>query len=234
MPDIPRLLGAAVRERRARLGLSQEEVAFRSDLHRTYVADIERGARNPSLRSIAKLAKALQVTVAELFHHIGASEGTREEPQCRLPAPVDILLAEDDPNDADLAVRALRKCNFSNRIYIVQSGHEAVEFIFNLGRYSQERTGNDPLVLLLNLGLPGLNGIDVLRHVRDDERTRHMPVLVMTSSDSQRDLEESRRFGVRHYITKPVDFTKFTQIMPHIGLHWLLVKQPPVNIVDQK
>jgi CheY-like chemotaxis protein/DNA-binding XRE family transcriptional regulator len=233
MPDIGRRLGAAIRVHRARLGLSQEEVAFRSDLHRTYVADIERGARNPSLRSITKLAKALQVSVADLFHQIGASEGTRDESESRmLDSLVDILVAEPDPVDADLTVRALRQFNFSNCIHTVQSGPEAVDFIFCLGRYSGRRQGNDSLLLLLDLRLPGLDGIDVLRRVRDDARTRNMSVIVLTSSDSQRGLEESRRLGVCNYLTKPVDFTQFSQIMPQIGLHWLLVKQPPVSVVD--
>lgn len=226
MRDASRLLGTAVRAHRNRRGFSQEELAFRSGLHRTYITDIEGGTRNPSLESIVKLA------LADLFASTGLPtksppDATRTETEQLWSGEHDaeILLVEDDPNDAELAVCALKECNFINRIHIARDGAEALDFIFGTGTHAQRRRmGKRPQVVLLDLKLPKVNGLEVLRRIKSDPRTRAMPVVVLTGSRLGKDLEESRRLGARDYIIKPVDFEKFSPTMPRLGFHWLLLK----------
>jgi two-component system, response regulator len=141
--------------------------------------------------------------------------------------PVEILLVEDNPNDVELALHALKKHNLANSIHVARDGAEALEFIFGTGRYS-ERTLNDiPRVILLDLKLPLLDGKEVLRQIKADPRTRYIPVVVLTSSREERDVVESYDLGVNSYITKPVDFDQFTEAVKTLGMYWLLLNQPP-------
>ena len=142
--------------------------------------------------------------------------------------PVEILLVEDNPNDVELALHALKKNNIANRIEVVRDGAEALEFIFATGAYARRSIDHAPKVILLDLKLPKVDGLEVLRQIKADPRTRAIPVVALTSSREERDIVESYNLGVNSYITKPVDFDQFTQAVRTLGMYWLLLNQPPV------
>jgi two-component system response regulator len=140
---------------------------------------------------------------------------------------VEILLVEDNPNDVELTLHALKKHHLANHIEVVRDGVEALEFIFGTGAYAYRRVENGPRVILLDLKLPKVDGLEVLRRIKSDSRTRAIPVVVLTSSREERDIVESYSLGVNSYITKPVDFEQFTEVVRQLGLYWLLLNQPP-------
>lgn len=142
--------------------------------------------------------------------------------------PIEILLVEDNPNDVELALHALKKNNLANRIHVVRDGAEALEFLFASGAYAGRDVNHTPKVILLDLKLPKVDGMEVLQRIKSDQRTRSIPVVVLTSSREERDIVESYRLGVNSYITKPVDFEQFTEAVRQLGLYWLLLNQPPV------
>ena len=139
---------------------------------------------------------------------------------------VDILLVEDNPNDAELAIRALRKGNLANHITWVKDGAEALEFIFRSGAYA-ERPDQNPKLILLDLKLPKVDGIEVLKRIKADERTRVIPVVMVTSSAEGRDVVESYKLGVNSYIVKPVEFEQFSETVAKAGFYWMLVNKTP-------
>jgi len=141
--------------------------------------------------------------------------------------PVEILLVEDNPNDAELCLRALNKNKVSNKIVHVKDGAEAIDFIFAQGTFAHRKVENGPKVILLDLKLPKVDGLEVLKRIKSDERTKVIPVVVMTSSKEEQDIVQSYRFGVNSYVVKPVDFDKFIQAVSDLGLYWLLLNQPP-------
>ncbi len=141
---------------------------------------------------------------------------------------VEILLVEDNPTDAELAMRALKKSNLANKLVWVKDGAEALDFIFGSGAYSGRQIVNGPKVILLDLRLPKVDGMEVLRRVKSDERTRTIPVVVLTSSKEDRDVAESYKLGVNSYISKPVEFDEFAKTVSELGMYWLLVNQPPL------
>ena len=140
---------------------------------------------------------------------------------------VELLLVEDDPNDVELALIALRKHKLANRIHVVHDGEEALDFLFCRGPYTERAPNGQPKVILLDLKLPKVNGLEVLRAVKDDPRTRAVPVVVMTSSREQRDMIEGYRLGVNSYIQKPIDFEQFQTVIRDLGYYWLVVNQCP-------
>lgn len=140
---------------------------------------------------------------------------------------IEILLVEDNLNDVELTLRALKKRNLANKVHVVNDGAEALEFIFGTGTYAERDINHIPKVILLDLKLPKVDGLEVLRRVKSDERTKIIPVVVLTSSKEESDLVESYKLGANSYITKPVDFDKFAQTVSEMGLYWLLVNQPP-------
>ncbi len=140
---------------------------------------------------------------------------------------IEILLVEDNPRDADLALRALRKHNLANRLHLVRDGQEALDFLFAEGAYAERNINSRPRLVLLDLKLPKIDGLEVLRQVKSDERTQSIPVVVLTSSREEKDLVESYRLGVNSYIQKPVDFDKFLSCVRELGLYWLLVNLTP-------
>src|SRR3990172_2784768 len=140
---------------------------------------------------------------------------------------VEILLVEDNPNDAELGLRALKKHNLTNSIHLVKDGAEALDFIFGTGAYVGRKIGNKPKVIFLDLKLPKVDGLEVLRKVKSDERTRTIPIVVLTSSHEERDLVESYKLGVNSYIVKPVDFDKFIQAVAQLGMYWMLLNKQP-------
>jgi len=138
---------------------------------------------------------------------------------------VEILLVEDNPRDVDLTLRALRKRNLANHVQVVRDGQEALDFIFAEGEYTGRDMNQRPKLVLLDLKLPKVDGLEVLRRVKSDERTKPIPVVVLTSSCEDRDLVESYRLGVNSYIQKPVDFGKFLDCVQELGLYWLLLNK---------
>jgi len=141
---------------------------------------------------------------------------------------VEILLVEDNPNDMKLAIHALQRHNLTNHIHVIRDGAEALEFLFCTGVYAHRSLTQSPKVVLLDLKLPLVNGLEVLQRVKGDPRTRSIPVVVLTSSHEERDIVESYRLGVNSYITKPVDFEQFTEAVRTLGMYWVLLNQQPV------
>ena len=142
-------------------------------------------------------------------------------------AAVELLIVEDDPHDLELALRALRKANLSNRIEVARDGAEALEYIFCEGRHAGRQISDAPKVVLLDLKLPKVDGISVLRRLKGDARTRMIPVVVLTSSREQSDVTDTYDLGVNSYIVKPVNFDSFIESVRNLGLYWLLLNQPP-------
>ena len=142
---------------------------------------------------------------------------------------VEILLAEDNPNDVELTLHTLRRHNLANRIHVVRDGVEALAFIFCTGAYAHRSLSHGPKVILLDLKLPLVDGLEVLQRLKGDPRTRMIPVAVLTSSREERDVVESYRLGVNSYITKPVDFEQFTEAVRMLGMYWVLLNQPPIQ-----
>lgn len=139
---------------------------------------------------------------------------------------VEILLVEDNPNDAELTLDALREHNLANHIHVARDGVEALDFLFRNGPH-KDRGGENPKLVLLDLKLPRVNGLEVLERLRADPQTKKIPVVVLTSSREERDIVESYNLGVNSYIVKPVDFEQFTSAVRQIGFYWLLLNQPP-------
>jgi len=140
---------------------------------------------------------------------------------------VEILLVEDNPNDVELALRALRKNNLANRVFIVKDGAEALDFIFGRGAHQNRRVEDVPRVILLDLKLPKVDGIEVLRAIRSDERTKYIPGVVLTSESEKRNIDTTNRLGVNSYIVKPVNFEKFIDVVRELGYYWLLLNHRP-------
>jgi len=142
---------------------------------------------------------------------------------------VEILLVEDNPHDAELAIRAFEKSHVTNRLVHVHNGEEALDFLFARGNFTGRRVEDAPKVVLLDLKLPKVDGLHVLKAIRSDPRTRFIPVVVLTTSKEESDMIASYTVGVNSYIVKPVDFDKFIQSVKDIGLYWLLLNQRPVG-----
>jgi CheY-like chemotaxis protein len=140
---------------------------------------------------------------------------------------VEILLVEDNPTDVELTLRALKKNNLANRVHVVTDGEQALEFIFATGAYKGKDINHKPRVVLLDLKLPKVDGLEVLRKIKSDKRTKDIPVVVLTSSKEEQDRIESYRLGVNSYIVKPVDFTQFSKAVSGLGLYWVLLNEPP-------
>ncbi|MCZ6802315.1 MAG: response regulator [Nitrospirae bacterium] len=141
--------------------------------------------------------------------------------------PVEILLVEDNPADVELTLRALREHRLANHVHVVKDGAEALDFLFTTGSYADQQQEISPKVILLDLKLPKVDGLEVLRRIKADDRTKTIPVVVLTSSQEQRDLVSSYELGVNSYIVKPVEFEKFEQSVQELGLYWLLLNQLP-------
>jgi two-component system response regulator len=140
---------------------------------------------------------------------------------------IEILLVEDNPNDLRLAMNALTKKNLANHIAVARDGEEALDYLFCRGSFADRSFDHPPRLVLLDLKLPKVDGIEVLRAVKADPRTKAIPVVILTASKEERDLVDGYRVGVNAYIQKPVDFDQFRQIVEQLGLFWLVVNQPP-------
>jgi CheY-like chemotaxis protein len=140
---------------------------------------------------------------------------------------VEILLVEDNRQDAEMTIRALKKCSILNKLYWAKDGVEALEFIRGEGTYQSRDHEKMPKLILLDLKMPRLDGLDVLRALKSDPKTRGIPIVAMTSSNQERDVTESYRLGVNGYVTKPVQFASFMEAVANIGMFWLFVNQTP-------
>jgi two-component system response regulator len=140
---------------------------------------------------------------------------------------IEILLVEDNPKDVELTLRAFERANLTNRIHVARDGAEALEFLFCEGPHAGRRMDDAPKVVLLDLKLPKVDGLEVLERLKSDPRTKSIPVVVLTSSREQRDVVESYDLGVNSYIVKPVNFEQFLESVQQLGLYWLLTNQPP-------
>lgn len=141
------------------------------------------------------------------------------------PFNTEILLVEDNQDDLELTLHALRRENLANQILVVRDGEEALDFIFCKGKYSQRNFDCPPRLVLLDLKLPKVNGTEVLKQIKTDPRTKTIPVVILTSSKEERDLVHSYNFGANSYIQKPVNFSEFRQTVKQLGLYWLVVNQ---------
>jgi two-component system, response regulator len=142
---------------------------------------------------------------------------------------VEILLVEDNPNDAEMAMRALVKNKIANKVAHVTDGAEALDFIFARGAYSGRDIENVPKIILLDLKLPKVDGLEVLKRIKSDKRAKIIPVIVLTSSNEESDIIESYKLGVNSYIVKPVDFDKFVEAIKGLGFYWLLLNKSPIR-----
>ena len=142
----------------------------------------------------------------------------------------DILLVEDSQNDVNLALYALQEDRLANSIFVVRDGKEALDFLFCCGAFADRSFNHPPKLVLLDLKLPRVDGLQVLKQLKNDSRTKAIPVVIMTSSDEERDLVEGYKLGVNSYIQKPVDFDQFRATVKTLGLYWLVVNRPPVTI----
>jgi two-component system response regulator len=144
---------------------------------------------------------------------------------------MEILLVEDDPQDAQMTLRALQSENLKNRIVVARDGEEALDFVFGRGNYNDRSPERPPKLVLLDLNLPKVDGLQVLREIKANPEFRAILVVILTSSSEQRDIVESYRLGVNSYIQKPVDITQFRQAIKTLGLYWLVVNHPPPDRV---
>ena len=140
---------------------------------------------------------------------------------------VEVLLVEDNASDQELTMRALKKKNLCNRIHVVGDGAEALDFLFGRGEYADRTLADIPKVILLDIKLPKVNGIEVLKQIKENKDLRAIPVVMLTSSKEGPDVQECYRLGANSYIVKPVDFDKFTQAVVDLGFYWLLTNEPP-------
>ena len=142
---------------------------------------------------------------------------------------VDLLLVEDNSNDAELAIRELKKHNLANNFFHVKNGEEALDFIFGRGKYTGTRdAANPPKLILLDIQMPKVSGIEVLQQIKSDERTKIIPVVILTSSKEDPDIKACYKLGANSYIVKPVNFEGFAESIKNLGFYWLLLNQPPI------
>lgn len=219
--DIEKLFGTAVRKWRERAALSQEQLARRAGLHRTYVCDVERGARNVSLKNIKRLADALAIPPLTLLAELGTQPPAVPRTTDEL---VDILMVEDNPSDEAQTIMALQSGNITNRFFVVRDGVAALNFLFGTGEFAHRHPSDRPAIILLDLKLPKIDGIEVLRRIKADPRTAAIPVVVLTGSRDARDIAECRHLGVKDYIAKPVTLESFSDITLRLNLQWALLK----------
>lgn len=142
---------------------------------------------------------------------------------------VEVLLVEDNVHDAEMTIRALKKVNLANNLVHVKDGEEAIDFIFAQGKFADRDMVTAPKVILLDIKMPKVDGIEVLRRLKADEATRCIPIVIMTSSKEELDIVNSYELGVNSYVVKPVDFEGFAKAVSQLGMYWLLTNQPPLS-----
>jgi CheY-like chemotaxis protein len=210
------------------MGITQEELAWRANLHRTYITDIERGARNVTLNSIESLAKALQVTAGNLLSHAATPAGTGMHPGAKTARTTvrEILLIEDCATDAAMTAHAFKQAKVTNPLRIVSTAEDGLDYLFGNSRNAKRKRVR-PQLILLDLNLPRMSGLEFLRHIKSDERSRDIPVVVLTVSQSDRMIIECGRLGAANYIVKPFGIEGLVRVTPRLNLH--LTVGPPAN-----
>jgi len=222
--DPKKAFGESVKVSRNLLGISQEALAERSELHRTYISDVERGSRNPSLKTIIRLAEALEVSVSTLLPsalekaNILGPLGMDADRNC-----VNILLVEDEADDVDLILRAFKKARFANRVDVVSDGQAALDYLFFRKEFAFRRPAERLQVILLDLSLPKIGGLEVLSLIKADKRTQAMPVVVLTASSDHMSIAACERLGAISYINKPFDWHGFGTAVRKLNLDWVLL-----------
>lgn len=226
--DLKGKLGAELRRRRLDLGLSQEELAERAALHRTYVSDVEAGKRNLSLASIQRLTEALGASVSAVFTSVDAAPKTGSadgelDGETRVAS---FLLAEDDPASVRATLSAFKAARLANVLEVVRNGEEALDFIFCRGAHAARKLEDRPQMVILGLHLPQVNGLEVLRRIKADPRTRRIPVVVLTNSAKDRHNREALQLGAAACLVKPVDFKAFSELASELNFRWALLTPP--------
>src|SRR5256885_2646034 len=210
--DVQKSFGAEVKRRRIELGISQEKLAERASLHRTYVSDVEAGKRNPSLASIQRLTLALGASLGAIFasvEDVGKAPGNIGH--AIAPKMGEILLVEDNAKDVELTLAAFKQAKLTNSVQVVQDGTEALDFVFCRGPYANRPKNERPQVVLLDLHLPKMHGLEVLRRIKADEFPRKIPVVGLTVSQRADDIREALRLGAESATVTPVDFQTVSQ-----------------------
>jgi len=220
--DVQKGFGAEVKRRRIRLGISQEKLAERANLHRTYVSDVEAGKRNPSLASIQRLTLALGASLGAIFASVEDVTNTAGS-DALSPKLGDILLVEDNLRDVEITLAAFKQAKLTNPVQVVHDGADALDYVFCRGAYAKRPKTERPQVVLLDLHLPKVHGLDVLRRIKADEFTRKIPVVVLTVSQRDDDIREALRLGAQSYIVKPVDFQNFSQSTSKLSFRWAML-----------
>jgi CheY-like chemotaxis protein/DNA-binding XRE family transcriptional regulator len=219
--DVQKGFGAEVKRRRVQLGISQEKLAERANLHRTYVSDVEAGKRNPSLASIQRLTLALGASLGAIFASV--EDGKKTDGESHSPKLGDILLVEDNHKDIELTLAAFRQAKLTNPIQVIHDGIEALDYVFCRGNYAKRPRTDRPQVVLLDLHLPKIHGLEVLRRIKSDEFARKIPVVVLTASQRDDHIQEALRLGAQSYIVKPVDFQNFSQSTSKLSFRWAML-----------
>ncbi len=207
--------------------MSQETLAERAGLHRTYISDLECGTRNPSLKTIIRLAHALEVSISTLFpaelenwKSLGPGSAVVDQKF------VDILLVEDNADDVEMTLHSFKLARFANRIHVVSDGQEALDYLFGRAKYKPRRLAQGPQLILLDLSLPKISGIEVLRLIKADPRTSQLPVMILTGSNANAHIAECRRLGAVAFITKPLNWQEFGAVVKKFNLNWVLLNPP--------
>lgn len=144
--------------------------------------------------------------------------------------PIEILFIEDNPHEAELTIRSLKKHNLANTLKHIDDGAEALDFIFATGVYADREFSPNPKLIILDLKLPKIDGLEILRKIKSDQRTQSIPVAVLTSSKEEKDIIESYKLGVNSYIVKPVNFESFSKAIAELGLYWIILNQSPHSL----
>jgi CheY-like chemotaxis protein/DNA-binding XRE family transcriptional regulator len=223
--DVKKEFGTVVRSRRTRLGLSQGALAQRAALPRTYITDIERGTRNLTLENISKLAGAFGLPIGQLFQMPEEADGGDGHAMLKVGRGdlVDILIIQNNPADIELTLKAFKQAKMTNRVRVERDGEAALDFLFYHGPYQRRQVERLPDAVLLDLNLPKMTGLDVLRRIKQDPRTSGSKVVVMCNRVPDKDVSEAMRLGAAGYITKPVNFYSFCQITPQLEYSWTLL-----------
>ncbi|HTL17781.1 MAG TPA: response regulator [Patescibacteria group bacterium] len=230
-PDLKKGFGAELKRRRIASGLSQETLAELSDLHRTYISAVESGKRNLTLESIQRLATALGATVASFFNEVEAraksdpifSAGGVNAAEMSPRSGGGILLVEDDPRDVAYTLTAFNTAKLANPVTVVKDGAAALDYLLGRAGGEREERRRLPQMVLLDLQLPKVHGLEVLRRLKANRRTENIPVVVLTGSDRDADVEEAMRLGASSYLIKPVDFHRLAEVTPKLRFRWALL-----------